>query len=49
MITQLNKTFLGFSVIAGGNVLPDCITLIQLAEEGYAIMALNGIYCKLYF
>ncbi|CAD8189055.1 unnamed protein product [Paramecium octaurelia] len=44
IITELNKTFLGFSLIAMGNVLPDCITLVSLAEEGYAIMALNGIY-----
>ncbi|CAD8100363.1 unnamed protein product [Paramecium primaurelia] len=44
IITELNKTFLGFSLIAMGNVLPDCITLVQLAEQGYAIMALNGIY-----
>ncbi|CAD8070686.1 unnamed protein product [Paramecium sonneborni] len=44
IITELNKTYLGFSLIAMGNVLPDCITLVSLAEEGYAIMALNGIY-----
>lgn len=35
IITELNKTYLGFSLIAMGNVLPDCITLVSLAEEGY--------------
>ena len=46
LITKLNKTYLGFSLIAIVNVLPDCITLVALAEQGYALMALQGIYCN---
>lgn len=30
-------------------MIPDCISLIALAESGQAITALNGIYCTQLF
>lgn len=44
MLSQLDKTYLGLSVIAVGNALPDGITTIALAKQGHAVMGLTGAY-----
>jgi sodium/potassium/calcium exchanger 6 len=35
MLSKLNKTFLGLTIIAVGNALPDGVTTIALAKQGY--------------
>lgn len=44
MISKLNKTYMGLTVIAVGNALPDAITTIAFAKQGYAVMGLTGAY-----
>lgn len=44
MVSKLNKTYLGLTVIAVGNALPDAVTTIALAKQGYAVMGLTGAY-----
>ena len=44
MISKLDKAYLGLTIIAMGNALPDGITTIALAKEGYAIMGITGAY-----
>jgi hypothetical protein len=44
MLTNLSKTYLGLTVIAMGNALPDALTTIALAKQGFAIMGMTGAY-----
>ena len=55
MLSKLDKTYLGLTVIAVGNALPDAVTTIALAKQGYgsysdiyifykAMMGLTGAY-----
>jgi Ca2+/Na+ antiporter len=44
MLSKLNQTFLGLTVIAVGNALPDAVTTIALAKQGYGM-----IDCKLFY
>lgn len=54
MLSKLNKTYLGLTIIAVGNALPDGVTTIALAKQGYgikyrsyqfiAVMGLTGGY-----
>lgn len=44
MLSKLDKTYLGLTVIAVGNALPDAVTTIALAKGGNAMMGLTGAY-----
>ena len=33
---KLNNTYMGLSILGIGNALPDALTTISLAKEGYA-------------
>jgi len=44
MLSGLSKSYLGLTVIAIGNALPDGVTTIALAKKGLAIMGLTGAY-----
>lgn len=44
MVSKLNTTYLGLTVIAVGNALPDAVTTIALSKQGYAMMGLTGAY-----
>jgi Ca2+/Na+ antiporter len=46
MLSKLNSTYLGLTVIAVGNALPDGVTTIALAKQGYAMMGMTGAYGK---
>lgn len=35
-ITKLSATYLGLTIIAMGNALPDALVTITLAKDGYA-------------
>ena len=43
-MSKLNSTYLGLTVIAVGNALPDGVTTIALAKDGYAVMGMTGAY-----
>jgi sodium/potassium/calcium exchanger 6 len=49
MLSKLDKTYLGLTVIAVGNALPDGVTTIALAKQGYAMMGLTGAYGMAFF
>jgi hypothetical protein len=40
----LDSTYLGLTIIAVGNALPDGVTTIALAKDGYAVMGMTGAY-----
>lgn len=42
MLTNLSNTYLGITVIAMGNALPDALVTITLAKQGYATMGITG-------
>lgn len=44
LIAQLSNTFLGLTVLAIGNALPDALTTIALAKKGQAITGIIGTY-----
>jgi len=44
ILTGINETFLGITLIALGNSIGDLFTLYSLAKKGYGIMAMTGIY-----
>lgn len=44
MVSKLDKTYLGLTIIAVGNALPDAVTTIALAKQGMAVMGLTGAY-----
>jgi Ca2+/Na+ antiporter len=48
MLSKLNSTYLGLTVIAVGNALPDGVTTIALAKQGYAMMGMTGAYGKIH-
>lgn len=48
MVSKLDTTYMGLTVIAVGNALPDAVTTIALAKQGYAMMGLTGAYGKTY-
>ena len=41
-ITNLSTTYLGLTILAFGNALPDGITTIAIAKKGQAIMGITG-------
>lgn len=40
----LEEAYLGLSVLAIGNALPDALTTISLSKQGYAVMGISGGY-----
>lgn len=42
VLTNLSSTYLGLTVIAVGNALPDGLTTIAIAKKGQAVMGLTG-------
>ena len=44
ILLNLNKTFLGLTVLAIGSSIPDAITTITLCKQSESIMALSGAY-----
>ncbi len=42
VLTKLSSTYLGLTVIAIGNALPDGLTTIAIAKKGQAVMGLTG-------
>lgn len=49
MLSKLNPTYLGMTVIAIGNALPDGVVTIALARQGLAIMGITGAYSDYLF
>jgi len=44
VICKLDSTYMGLTVLAMGNALPDGLTTIALSKEGYAQLAITGTY-----
>lgn len=44
MLSNLAPSYLGMTVIAMGNALPDGLVTMTLAKQGYATMAMTGAY-----
>lgn len=44
VILNINNTYLGLTILAIGNALPDALTTIALAKQGLGVMALSGGY-----
>lgn len=44
IILNLNKTFLGLTIMAIGSSIPDAFTTIHLCRESESIMAISGAY-----
>lgn len=42
IMTNLSTTYLGLTILAVGNALPDGLTTISIAKQGQAIMGLTG-------
>lgn len=42
LLTNLSTTYLGLTILAVGNALPDGLTTISIAKQGQAIMGLTG-------
>jgi len=49
VIAKLDTTFLGLTILAMGNALPDALTTIALSKEGYAQMGITGTYAGCLF
>jgi len=49
VIAHLDTTFLGLTIMAIGNAIPDAILAISLAKEGYARMGIMGTYAGFLF
>jgi len=44
VVCKLSTTYLSLTILAIGNALPDALTTIALAKQGYALMGLTGTY-----
>ena len=44
VIAKLDSTYLGLTILAVGNALPDSLTVISLSKKGYALMGITGVY-----
>jgi solute carrier family 24 (sodium/potassium/calcium exchanger), member 6 len=44
LVFDLESSFLGFTVIAIGNALPDALNTIAFSKQGQAILAISGAY-----
>jgi len=48
IIAKLDTTYLGLTILALGNALPDSLTVIALSKKGYAEMGITGVYTGYY-
>lgn len=46
MLSNLSEPYIGMTIIAIGNSLPDAITTMALAKKGFAIMGVTGAYLR---
>ena len=46
IVCNIDKVYLGLTVLAIGCSIPDAITSISLSKRGYASMAIVGNYAK---
>ena len=46
MITNLPKAYLGLTIIAMGNSVPDSLTTIALSKQGLSRMAMPGAFAS---
>ena len=44
MVMNLESSFLGFTILAIGNALPDALNTLALSKSGQGIMAISGAY-----
>lgn len=44
ILLNLDKAYLGLTILAVGNALPDALTTISLSAKGQAVMAISGGY-----
>ena len=44
MILKLTTVYIGLTILAVGNALPDALTTIALAKKGKAITGITGTY-----
>ena len=44
VITNLNATFFGITILAVGNAQPDALTTISMCKKGEGMMAISGAY-----
>lgn len=44
IIAKLDSTYLGLTILAVGNALPDSLTVVSLAKTGHATMGITGVY-----
>ena len=42
LMTNLSTTYLGLTILAVGNALPDGLTTIAIAKSGQAVMGITG-------
>ena len=49
IIFNLNKTFMGITILAVGSSMPDAITTITLCKNSESIMAISGAYSGQFF
>ena len=42
IILNLQKAYLGLTILAIGNALPDALTTIALSSEGFGVLAISG-------
>ena len=42
IILNLQKAYLGLTILAIGNALPDALTTIALSAEGFGVLAISG-------
>ncbi len=49
VVCKLNNTYLGITILAVGNALPDALTVVSLSKRGYAIMGITGVYAGLLY
>ena len=44
ILLNLDTTFLGLTILAVGNALPDALTTLTLVKQGFGTMAISGGY-----
>ena len=44
LIMNIDNTYLGLTILAIGNALPDALTTISLCKQGLGVLALSGGY-----
>ena len=49
IVAKLDTTYLGLTVLAVGNALPDSLTVVSLSKKGYAIMGITGVYAGYFY